>query len=270
MHEANEIIGLGQKLKHYLIVWLAAVVGLPAFSADTPSYNDLTLYTEENPPFNYRENGEVRGASVDLLLELFRHLKVDKRREEIVILPWARGYSETQRRKNALLFATVRTPERETLFKWVGPISDGNVALLGRADGTARLSNPNDFAKRFFGVSKTSREEQLLLSAGADPEKFLYVQSNDSALHMLARGRFDFWARDVAVMSWTLKKGKFDKRAFKVVYSFDKLPLYFALNKDTDENIVKNLQAALEVLRSNGTLSAINDRYFGTMFAAIR
>ncbi len=257
-------------MRHFLYAAICAACALIGATANdsTPAYDTLTLYTEDNPPFNYAENNEVHGASVDLLLKIFEHLNVKKSRQDIVLLPWARGYTETQRRKNTILFGTVRTKERENLFKWVVPISDGQVVLLVKSERMANLQPPLNFSSYTYGVSKASREEQVLLEAGVSRQNFLYVQSNVSALQMLARDRIDFWARDIVVVGWTMRKEQVDRRHFTVAHRFDMMPLYFALNKDTDDHIVEGLQKALNFMQENGTLSAINNRHFGTMFAA--
>ena len=48
-------------------------------------------------------------------------------------VPWARGYRMATTQPDVGLFVTVRTPERETLFRWVGPIISTSTTLYARS-----------------------------------------------------------------------------------------------------------------------------------------
>ena len=45
----------------------------------------------------------------------------------------ARAYAAARERPNACVYATSRTPERESSFKWVGPIDSAEWVLMARA-----------------------------------------------------------------------------------------------------------------------------------------
>ena len=91
------------------------VLGL---SAAVPA-RSLQFYTEEYPPLNYSRDGRPVGLAVDLVRELFERTGDHGR---ISVVPWARGYQAAQLEPNTALFVTMRTAERERLFKWVGPV----------------------------------------------------------------------------------------------------------------------------------------------------
>ncbi len=91
------------------------VLGL---SAAVPAQS-LQFYTEEYPPLNYSRDGRPVGLAVDLVRELFERTGDHGR---ISVVPWARGYQAAQLEPNTALFVTMRTAERERLFKWVGPV----------------------------------------------------------------------------------------------------------------------------------------------------
>lgn len=232
------------------------------FVADTSDGQDtkapaLTLFTENYPPLNYEENGEAKGLSVDLLLEVLSRAKLPFERHHITVVPWARGYSETQQKPNTILFSTVRLPEREELFKWVGPIGISRGILIARKDSPIRILNENSFAEYTYGVVQHARAELALKQTTADPEKFIYVNSPLSAAHMLARGRVDAWAFERIVSFWVLQKLGYRSQDFRIVHSFDESEFHYALNLHTDQAIVDRLQAALDEIRADGTLEVI-------------
>lgn len=245
-----------------LLILCLAMVASPPLSAQetlvpTPAPGELTIYTENYPPLNYEEIGEAKGLSVDLLLEMFERAGIPKERHNIVVVPWARGYTEAQRRPNTILFSTVRTPAREKLFKWVGPIGISRMVLLARRDREIDVAGGAKFNDYKYGVVQHSRGDQALQEGGADPKQFIYMNSPLSAAHMLARGRVDAWAFERIVSFWVLQKLGYKAQDFKVVHSFDKYHYYFAFQPDSDPVLMEKLQTSLDELRKDGTMTAI-------------
>jgi len=232
-----------------------AVLAAEEKQADTDTA--LTIYTENYPPLNYEEIGEAKGLSVDLLLEMFTRAGIEQERHNILVVPWAHGYTETQKRPNTILFSTVRTPAREKLFKWVGPIGISRMVLLARRDREIDVADGANFNIYKYGVVQHSRGDQALQEGGANPRQFIYLNSPLSAAHMLARGRVDAWAFERIVSFWVLQRLGYKAQDFKVVHSFDKHPYYYAFNLDTDPALIAKLQAALDKLRADGTMAAI-------------
>ncbi len=84
----------------------------------------IQIYTEASPPFSFMTGidttRKVEGSSVDIVNEIqARTGHVNK----INMSLWLDAYAIVQYLPNSALFNTTRTPERENLFQWVGPIS---------------------------------------------------------------------------------------------------------------------------------------------------
>ena len=90
----------------------------------------VTLLTEENPPFNFTEEGRLVGMSSEIVLEAARRANLPVKTE---VLPWERAYLRAQAERDTCLFSTARLENRERLFVWVGPIATNLWALFGRA-----------------------------------------------------------------------------------------------------------------------------------------
>lgn len=232
------------------------------------SAEDLTIYTENYAPFNYEENGVVKGLNVELLIEVLKRANIDKTPDDIILTSWARGYKETQRRKNSLLFTAARTPQREKLFKWVGPIGASHMALIARTNRNIDLKS-NGFNAYKYASMKDVRGEQALLTAGTKPNNILHVNSTQSAAHLLARGRVDAWAYDRIVSFWVLQTLGYDPKNFKVIHSFNRYNHYFAFNKDTNSNLIERLQHALDTIQEDGTHAALIEKYTGVLKSGI-
>ena len=250
-------------MKPLYIVMLALVLALDAdgVRGEDDDNGGLTVFTEINPPHNFEEDGEPRGISVDILLAVFNRAGIAKQRSDIRVVPWARGYAQTLRRKNTLLFATTRTPERDGLFKWVGPIGIHRQVLMARRDANIAPMDHTRFNDYTFCVVRQSSGAQRLLAAGVSPDKFIYVNSSFHAAQLLARGRVDACTFERVVASWAFLQLGYSARDFETAYTFSELALYFALNKDTDERLVAALQAGLDQVRADGTMAAIVEGY---------
>jgi polar amino acid transport system substrate-binding protein len=103
------------------------LTSFPLFiSATNPE--DITYMTEDYPPSNYIENGVLKGVAVDVLKAVWK--KINSKEMHIQLYHWARGYQLALTKPNTMLFAMTRSPEREKLFKWVGPIYRGRYSLF--------------------------------------------------------------------------------------------------------------------------------------------
>lgn len=91
---------------------------------------DLTAYTVDWAPYNYSEQGAIKGFSTDMLRAMCQSAKIDC---DIRMVPWARAYKTVQTTPNTLVFTTARKPSREGEFLWVGPIVPRSTWVYGRA-----------------------------------------------------------------------------------------------------------------------------------------
>ena len=116
-----------------IIAFLLIFGALPA-QPQTQSWGDITWVTEEFPPWSYTENGEVKGFYIDLLEAIWVELGVDKTRDVIQVLPWARGMYYLEHRPGTALFSIAKSKSREKLgFQWVGPVKANNRLVLARS-----------------------------------------------------------------------------------------------------------------------------------------
>jgi polar amino acid transport system substrate-binding protein len=98
------------------------------------------LLIQEYAPFSYTEakTGEIRGFVTDKIIEI---MKRAGETADISSTSLARGLNATLNDDNTCLFAFRRTPERENLFKWVGPLTNDNWVLYGRKNDSRVLKN---------------------------------------------------------------------------------------------------------------------------------
>ena len=90
----------------------------------------LTITAETTYPAVMMVNGRVLGHAADKVHEIMRRAGIDYTMD---VMPWKRAYISAQTQADTCVYMTTRLPEREAQFRWVGPISQADWVLYGRA-----------------------------------------------------------------------------------------------------------------------------------------
>ncbi|MBA4367566.1 MAG: amino acid ABC transporter substrate-binding protein [Desulfobacterium sp.] len=224
--------------------------------------DELYLMSEEFPPYNYTENGEIKGTSIDLMDRILQKLHSKQNKNNIHILPWARAYNYLLKRENTVLFAMTRTQNREKLFKWVGPISTARNVLIARKARQIKISSVEDIQKYIVGAVRNDAGAQLLISeAGIQEETISLVSSAIQSIKMLNLDRIDLFAFDENVTAWLIKKNRLNPEDFETVFILQEGLHYFAFHQNTPDLIIENFQKALDEIKTQGEYDKILDRY---------
>ncbi|SFW69247.1 MULTISPECIES: substrate-binding periplasmic protein [Pseudomonas] len=226
-------------------------------AADT----SLVLLTENFPPYNMAKNGKnfaqdenIHGIAVDIVREIFK--RADISYSLTLRFPWERIYKLALENPGYGVFVMARLPEREKLFKWVGPIGPDDWIMLAKADSKIALDSLEQARQYKIGAYKGDAIAETLAKQGLKPIVVLRDQDN---ARKLVNGQIDLWATgDPAGRYLARQEGVTD---LKTVLRFNSAELYLALNKDVPDDVVARLQAALDELRKEGAVDAIMARY---------
>jgi polar amino acid transport system substrate-binding protein len=217
--------------------------------ARTPGPEDLTFMTETYPPFNYQEGGQLQGISVELLEAMTESMDVQVSDEQIQLLSWTEGYQTALTQKNTVLFSTVRLPEREAAFKWVGPIYTEEKVLFAMRDREITITQPEDLKGYKIGVITDDAAISELLALGVAREQLVADEDPGVIIRKLENGELDLWCYGEAVGNYLTAEQTGKYGFFKVVYTLQKYDLYYAFNKDTPDAVVDSFQQALDTVK---------------------
>ncbi len=218
---------------------------------------EFKILTEEAPPFNYLEDGKIKGWSTEIVREILKRVGHP---DNIKLISWTKGYNATLNSSGYALYGTARNAEREKLFKWVGPITEFECVLYARKDFDKKIATLEDAKKvSAIGVYKDDFQEQLLKKEGF--ENLQSTINNSLNPIKLASGEIELWANGNASAVEEIKKTKIARGEFKVVYKFCKNDLYIAFSKDTDDTIIAKWQKALDSMKADGTHAKITEKY---------
>jgi polar amino acid transport system substrate-binding protein len=224
-----------------------------------PTVQALTLLTEENPPFNYTEEGKVVGLSTEIVSELGKRSGIAL---EIKSLPWEKAYVATQAEKETCLYSTARLDNRERLFFWIGPIARDRWVLIGKGDFAGTVKAVEDAKRYRVGVVAKDAKIEFLMSKGVTDLREVSDDAMNPARLVLGRddpGRIDLWATSAYGARRTADRAQV--KDLKLVLRLHDVPLYLACGRNTSAQTVQALNRAFERARKDGALKRITDRY---------
>ncbi|MFB9188473.1 substrate-binding periplasmic protein [Vibrio ostreicida] len=224
---------------------------------------ELTFITEEYHPLNFIDSsGQLTGLSVEVLLGAAKHANSQLSRIDIQVIPWARGYKYALNNKGSVLFATSRKPERESLFLWVGPISQGTPSfLIARKERNITIQKRADLSQYRIGVVRGDSLEKRLEKLNIPDKNIVRIHSKALLARQLDKGRIDLWASN-----WTGAQAQFsdldlDVNSFERVYTFQYNDNYFSLNRETPRQLVQEMQSALDSFKKTTEYQQILNQF---------
>ncbi|MGY8822174.1 MAG: substrate-binding periplasmic protein [Pseudomonadales bacterium] len=247
-------------MRRILVAGLLLLMAASA-RAELPDDYKMVLLTENFPPFNMAADGKnyaadrnISGINAEIVREMFKRAGIAY--SLTLRFPWERIYNQALEHPDQGLFSTTYTPEREPLFKWVGPLASTGWVLLAPAGSPMRLSSLDEAQQYRIGAYKNDAVSQHLESKGFEPINSLRDQENISKL---LKGQIDLWATTDPVGPYLAKQEGVS--GLTTVLRFNDAQLFLALNKQTPDEVVTRLQKALNEMKSDGAIDAIMRRY---------
>jgi polar amino acid transport system substrate-binding protein len=245
-----------------LIALIVPAVGVGQYpsSGDPAQIENLVYLTEQAPPFNFQDNGTIRGISVDLLERVLLRMGTSLNRSDIKLQAWSKSYEAALSDKNAVLFITAYLPERAPKFKWVGPIFSTKTTIYALKDRKVRLNlahSPQDLMKYKIAVVRDEYAEQLLMNLGA--KDLIEVESGDLITKMMKNGSVDAWGCSDLVGTYLMGKAGINLDDVEAIYDLGDVKLFYALNKDAPDSLVGKFQNALNDAKMNNSIDGTSD-----------
>lgn len=206
------------------------------------------VYTEQNPPYNFVDNGKIAGHATKLVEKLFAQCGHKMADDSVHLLPWARGYHEVLHENNTMLYSMIRTPEREALFQWVGPVGKMTLALIAKKSTHLSVATPAMLHRYKIATIPDTASEKALLALGFQPSELERFANALSQLKKLKENRIDAIAFSVEGAFSLLKEMGCDVSEYEVVYVLQESDLYFAFHKDTSLKLIAHMNETLKNL----------------------
>ena len=163
-----------------LVVFVGSLLCCSQLSART--LEQLEYYSEEFFPYNYVEDGQAAGFSVELLTLIFAQLNSPA--PKVKIVPWARGYATLQQQAYTVLFSTIKTEPRKNKFEWACPINVSRGKFYGLSDSKLEISSLKDAENLKIAIMKGQAIDGFLTKSDFTAE-LVPVKSVEQAFKLL-------------------------------------------------------------------------------------
>ena len=244
-------------LKLFLCL-VSLVFFCPTLFAQNQAGASLSLYCEEDKPLQfYDADKKLTGLTVEIVQEIQRRLG---NTDIIQVVPWSRGTYMLNNRPNTLLFSMARTPEREHLYQWIGPVLSIEYGLYVRADSTVKITDLEDAKKiGLIGVYRDDIRDQTLSRLGFN--NLDRASSSISSFKKLMIGRIDAYADAKKGVGITANASGYHSSDVKLAYDLFKTQLYIAASKNTDTAIVAKWNHTLEEMKRDKSFLKLLKKY---------
>lgn len=244
------------RLAMALLACLWAATG--AAGARQPAATDrspkLTLTAETTYSAVMMQSGRVTGHAAEKVHEIMRRAGLDY---SMATMPWKRAYTLAATQASTCVFMTTRTPEREALFHWIGPISQADWVLYGLSGRRYDIKTLEQVRGLRIGSYNGDSRGEYLAARG---HRVDFVQNDESNPKKLMLGRIDLWVnstRSARPLLATL--GLTGKVA--PIMTFHQAKLYLACNRTLPGRVAARMHAALQTMEQDGAYKAIETRF---------
>jgi polar amino acid transport system substrate-binding protein len=242
---------------------LCAGLLVGSFSLSSPasagSYRFVSL---EYPPYEYTDNGIIKGIAVEIVKETF---KIMGHEVKIEIWPWARSIEMLKNGDVDGIFTFFKTPEREdfALFSKESIISQ-KISLWVHKDSDIVFNGDlSSLQKYSFGVvRKTSYGAKFDTAAKNRALKIIESYTIRECINQLANNRIDIWVSNHDGAVFELKKNGKYRDVKELTPLIQDTPSYVAFSKKRNlEGLRNDFDKALGQLKKSGRYDRIIKEY---------
>jgi polar amino acid transport system substrate-binding protein len=215
------------------------------------------LVTEEYPPITFMKDGKPSGFVTDMVREIAARQKVP---DNIRLTSWKNAYNMALLHPKVVLFSAERTPEREELFQWVGPVGK-NSAMLYAKQGAGIRINSLEQAKAIGAIATTTNwfTEQHLKREGF--ENLRSSPDPRDNVRQLMKGEVQLSIFTDITIPEIVRDAGYGMQDLEPVFTVLQTDFYIAVSRDTPAEVVQAWQSTLDRMKRDGSFESIYRRY---------
>ncbi len=223
----------------------------------------IQIYTEVSPPFSYYTGQDttrkIEGASVDIVNEIqARTGHVNKLNMGL----WLDAYAIVQYLPNSALFNMTRTPEREDMFQWVGPISTSKSYFYTLASSGLTIETIEQAkALQSIATPKGWFTHDYLINNGFQNIVATSLTSTE-AFQQLIDGEVQALLMTDLDVKWLAEISEVPMSDLNQQLQASDLRDYIAFSLNTPASTVQQWQNHLDAMKTDGTFETIWNEWF--------
>ncbi|ALS99414.1 substrate-binding periplasmic protein [Lacimicrobium alkaliphilum] len=233
---------------------MTAIALMPTYADEVDVVDDkplpkLTLLTENFAPFNYVEDEQIKGFTVDVVEHILAATGSSQNRTDMQVLPWSSAYQQGLLRPDTMLFTLIHTEHRDPLFRWIGPLVPTRVVVIAKRNMEFKAESVEELAGLVIGTVSQDVGEQLLIEEGFAVRNIVSEDSPKKIVEMLKRNHLNAIAYDDISAFWYLDHIGEDLDKYEIVYILQESHQYMGLSRSTPKWVEDKLQEALNQLK---------------------
>lgn len=236
------------------------------FQSSVYSTERIKILTTQYPPYQYIEEGEVRGFSAEVVKLILSNAGINA---EISVVPWARAEKELTSQKNIFFFNLSRTVEREDKFIWIADITPANIYIWKLKSRKDIVINSLDDIKYYMNsVLPNSVSHNYLKSINVPNNKILEVTINKQSIKMLDLERVDIVPQDEISFLTTVRSDNDLKFSdFERVTLLEEISgvSYLVASKDSDLEIINKLKESWKKIKKSDKYNELYDNFIRSL-----
>jgi len=244
-----------KKIKIFSLLIIIVLLGI----VQTAKAQELTIFVDSWPPYNFMKNHKVVGISTELIEAALQKANIQYK---LVERPFKRALETVKSTPFTMLYTVARIPQREDEFAWIGPLHPRKVYLFklkGRTD--IQINELGDIKKYRTGVLLGGSVEQFFISNGLTDDYYL-VNYSEQLLKMLLIGRLDLIPGDPLDLAFQMNCEGLKYSKLEVAYLLSEEGGYYMVaNKETPDQILVKIQESLEEVMASGLRDRVIEKY---------
>ncbi|WP_018124984.1 substrate-binding periplasmic protein [Desulfovibrio oxyclinae] len=215
----------------------------------------LKIVTLSYPPYEFMEDGKVKGVATRVVREVFQRMDVEI---EIELLEWADALEAVRTGEADAIYTAFRTPEREEFLVYPTTELVGQVTSLFVREGSAIDYNGDlvPLAKYSFGVVEKVSYGSFFDAAVEHGiiDKLIVSRNGEQSVRRFLAGESDILVSNW-LEAWTILDKLNRKDGVRALSPpLQNIPSYLAFSKKSEHlDLVPGFEEALRSIRLDGT-----------------
>lgn len=210
----------------------------------------------EDSSYTYLREGKLAGPGTRIVEQtLQRAGEADYRTQ---LYPWARAYETALHEPNVLIYPILRTPARESLFKWVGELAQAPTRLYRlHSDMPGAPLSLQDASQAIVGVVRNDARHQYLQAQGFT--RLVISANNRESFQKLLNRQIQIMPMSELEAKVLSQETRVGFEQLQAVGTLDDMQdhLYLAFSLATPDELVERVRRAFEQLRASGELARL-------------
>jgi len=222
----------------------------------------IELVTLQYPPYEYEEDGEIKGIAVEIIREGFSRLGYDVC---ITLYPWTRALNMVKNGDADGIFTAYKTDERLEFADYSNEVLiQQSVSLFVIQGSNIKFDGDLDNVRKYsFGVVRDVSYGEKFDTMFKNNE-FAYEETNtgESNLQKLINGRFDILISNTFGALSIIKKEHISDQVVELKPVVESVPSYIAFSKKRNLTDLRDeFDEILIVMKNDGTIDSIINAY---------